>query len=95
MFSLVVYLRYICFCKVDTLTVLQVNRQMYDSHRKWKHPPNCLVTTHVTSKLKFHHLVVCIQSGNAKHHHAAPIVHIFANVFDGFDGVAVLNIAAA
>lgn len=51
-------------------------------NRKWKQPPNCIITTHVTSKLKFRHLVVCIRIGNAKRRHVAPFVHIFANVFD-------------
>jgi len=75
-----------------------VNYQMYDSrvtfmNWKWKQPPNCLVTTHVTFKLEFHHLIVCIWSGNAKHRHVTPFVHIFTNIFYRFHGVSVLNIA--
>lgn len=31
--------------------------------------------------------------GNAKHRFVAPFVHIFANVINGFDGVAVLSVA--
>ena len=88
----------ISLCKIDSLAIFKVNAEMLDGRmalvdRKGKNAPHSLISTDVSPTFVAGNLIKFgTNPFKSKDCLVTPLVDIFANVFDGFDRVAKLNV---